>query len=196
MQDFSTEYQTIISNKKGVLNTFDSAKLENVLKDSTKNTALELVLTLVPSTNKPGILVDLEISHGVRADPMSPSYTSKKAGQYDANGNTITLTETSLTIDNSDDDINETKSPSIAYSDKKVRQSYDGRKALTTNGRTSTGFSTQSNFQQNSKNSASAASKKQMGGGNGIVMLQDMIERPATDIVTMNKMVSAPNRPK
>ena len=75
--DFTAEYQTVIQNKKGVLNTFDSAKLETILKDSTKNTALELVLTLVPSANKPGVLVDLELSHNVKADPQSPSYTNK-----------------------------------------------------------------------------------------------------------------------
>lgn len=48
-----------------MLNTFDSAKIESILKDSTKSAALELVLTLVPSPNKPGLLVDLELSHGV-----------------------------------------------------------------------------------------------------------------------------------
>ena len=112
-----------------MLNTFDSAKLESVLKDSTKSAALELVLTLVPSPTKHGILVDLEVSHGVNADPQSPSYAQKKDGQLDANGNTITLTETSLTIDNSEEDLEDAaKSPSITYSDKKMRQSQDGRK--------------------------------------------------------------------
>ena len=51
-----------------------------MIKDSTKSAALELVLTLVPSPNKPGILVDLELSHGVTADPQSPSYTDKRTG--------------------------------------------------------------------------------------------------------------------
>ena len=90
-----------------------------MLKDSTKNTALELVLTLLPSPKNHGILIDLEVSHGVRADPQSPSYTKNKVGQQDANGNTITLTDTSMTIDNSEEDIDEAKSPAIAYSDKK-----------------------------------------------------------------------------
>ena len=145
--DFTAEYQTVIQNKKGVLNTFDSAKLETILKDSTKNTALELVLTLVPSANKPGVLVDLELSHNVKADPQSPSYTNKNLiGQQDANGNTISQSEASLTIDNSEEgDLDDGKSPSIAYSDKKLGQSRAN--TMQQHGRTSTGFSTQSNLQ-------------------------------------------------
>lgn len=57
-----------------MLQKFDSTKLENALKESTKSTALELVLTLLPRDSKHGILIDLELSFGIQIDPESPTY--------------------------------------------------------------------------------------------------------------------------
>lgn len=109
-----------------MLITFDSNKLETTLKESTKSTALELVMTLVPKDSKlHGILIELEVCFGLKIDPESPSYNMRGgSGQYDANGNTIALTEKSLTLtDDSDQDIKEHKSPApIAYSDKRHRK--------------------------------------------------------------------------
>lgn len=77
---FAAEFSSIILQKQTILNKFDSNKLESVLKESTKSTALELVLTLLPKSLPHGILVDLEASFGLTVDPQSPSYTQKKTG--------------------------------------------------------------------------------------------------------------------
>lgn len=66
--------------KHGILKRFDSAKLEGMLRDSTKSTALELVLTLIPTSSQCGILIDLEESFSLKVDPESPSYGRTKTG--------------------------------------------------------------------------------------------------------------------
>jgi len=70
----TAEFTALIKRKQEVLNRFDSTKLENILQDSTKSAALELVLTLLPTSSKHGILIDLEVCFGLIVDPESPSY--------------------------------------------------------------------------------------------------------------------------
>lgn len=73
--NFAAYYTDLISKKREILAKFDSAKIEAALKDSTKSTALELVMTLLPQAARHGILVDLEVCFGIKVDPESPSYT-------------------------------------------------------------------------------------------------------------------------
>ncbi len=68
-KNFAVELSEQIKRKQTVLDKLDSSKLESVLKESTKATALELVMTLLPKNGKYGILVDLEVSFGLKVDP-------------------------------------------------------------------------------------------------------------------------------
>jgi len=67
-------HAALIKKKREALSKYDSSQLEAVLRDSTKSAALELVMTLLPESTKHGILVDLEVSFGVKVNPQSPSF--------------------------------------------------------------------------------------------------------------------------
>ena len=124
LKNFTSEFTALLRRKQEVLSRFDTSKLESLLKESTKSTALELVQTLLPSISEHGILSDIEVCNNIKIDPQSPNYL-KKTKTNDFSGglvaNTIVLTEESLTIDN-DSDGDKSKSnltPVQAYSDGK-----------------------------------------------------------------------------
>ena len=61
-QEIDQIYKQAIFKKNKVLNCLDAQSLEQSLIDSTRNIAVELVSTLVPSKERYGILIDLETS--------------------------------------------------------------------------------------------------------------------------------------
>ena len=69
LKNFTSEFTALLRRKQEVLSRFDTSKLENLLKESTKSTALELVQTLLPSISEHGILSDIEVCNNIKIDP-------------------------------------------------------------------------------------------------------------------------------
>ena len=67
LQVFHEQYPDIVKRKKEVIEKFDSLELEQLLSNSTKNVAQEVVGCLIPSKGK-GILNELTTMVASRAD--------------------------------------------------------------------------------------------------------------------------------
>ena len=59
LDQFEKEYPTTIRRKEDVINKFTSLQLEELLNNSTKNVAQEVVTCLIPKRGE-GVLVTLE----------------------------------------------------------------------------------------------------------------------------------------
>ena len=66
--DSESAYQTLIAKKAQVLSEFDSQKLEETMRTTNKNAALELTETLLPVASKYGVLIDLETCFNIKID--------------------------------------------------------------------------------------------------------------------------------
>lgn len=62
LDQFEREYPITIKRKEEVINKFTSLQLEDLLNNSTKNVAQEVVTCLIPKRGE-GILVTLEASN-------------------------------------------------------------------------------------------------------------------------------------
>ena len=110
-------------------------------------------MTLLPQSSKYGILVDLEVSFGIKVNPMSPTFVQrgKETKCFDLSGSQNTRSEIGGTVpgESDEDMVVGHSSPAHAYSDKKGEiDSSDLRSGpiISNFGRTNTGFSASTNF--------------------------------------------------
>ena len=102
--DSESAYQTLIGKKTQVLSKFDSAKLEDSMRSSNKNTALELVQTLLPSGSKYGLLIDLETCFDIKIESNFEFNNSSQLGLVHDNKRQLigTLSDNSQSIANAE----------------------------------------------------------------------------------------------
>ena len=127
----------MIKKKREVLRTFESIKLEKILRESTKSSALDLVSTLLPTAGAFGILVDLEAGSkspsnvGDYAQACSniqtPSHSKQvyvvkaspiRTGKHSQRSEKISQRD-DFTIDDSDEETTKKKT-NIVYKDKYI----------------------------------------------------------------------------